>query len=160
MKPHRKGWLLDQDQIALTKRLATLRRTTAAGSGGAFPYLRLRAATNGPYSTSARRRMLTGSHWRLKTVTQRPSLPVRRIMRCRLLSSLFATAALFEATRQSRRLSCGRRLCCMRCFWRYSPLSAVLYFDQSQNDQQNYCADESVDDRANNATSDYNAEMR
>jgi hypothetical protein len=33
MKPHRKGQLFDPDQIALTKRLATLRLTTAAGSG-------------------------------------------------------------------------------------------------------------------------------
>jgi len=44
--------------------------------------------------------------------------------------------------------------------WRYSPRSAALYFDQPQNDQQNNCADESVDDRANNATSDYHADMR
>jgi hypothetical protein len=79
------------------------RLTTAAVSGGAFAYLRLRDATNGPYSTSARGRMLTGSHWRLKT--QRPSLPVRRPPYDAVCSSLFATAALFEAIRQGRRFS-------------------------------------------------------
>ena len=31
MKPHRKGRLFDPDQIALTKRLATLRRTKGGG---------------------------------------------------------------------------------------------------------------------------------
>jgi hypothetical protein len=79
------------------------RLTTAAVSGGAFAYLRLRDATNGPYSTSARGRMLTGSHWRLKT--QRPSLPVRQPPYDAVCSSLFATAALFEAIRQGRRFS-------------------------------------------------------
>jgi hypothetical protein len=78
------------------------RLTTAAVSGGAFAYLRLRDATNGPYSTSARGRMLTGSHWWLKT--QRPSLP-RQPPKDAVCSSLFATAALFEAIRQGRRFS-------------------------------------------------------
>jgi hypothetical protein len=39
-------------------------------------------------------------------------------------------------------------------------LSLSSTFDHSQNDQQNNRPNEGVDDRGNNATADYNADLR
>src|SRR5215467_1900945 len=61
---------------------------------------------------TARGRMLPRSHWRLKTVAQRPSLPVRQPPYDADFSSLFSNGGIVRGTEAKPLAPYRRRLCC------------------------------------------------
>jgi hypothetical protein len=63
---------------------------------------------------TARGRTLAWSHWRLKTVAQRPSLPVRQPPYDADFSSLFSNGGIVRGTEAKPLAAYRRRLCCVR----------------------------------------------
>src|SRR3974390_294754 len=75
---------------------------------------------------TARGRMLPKSHWRLKTVAQRPSLPVRQPPYDADFFSLFSNGGIVRGTEAKPLAAYRRRLCCggaTRAHW--TPRTAV-----------------------------------
>jgi hypothetical protein len=64
-------------------------------------------------SATARGRMLPQSHWRLKTVAQRPSLPVRQPPYDADFFSLFSNGGIVRGTEAKPLAVYRRRLCCL-----------------------------------------------